>query len=68
MNDGITSGVLFGRLFDKLHAEVPEQARAADGSHETFGLTLPEEDALTATTVVMEMDDGRLLPMVSNQQ
>lgn len=67
LNDGITPGVLFGPLFNKLEAEVPEQARTANGGYEAFRLKLPE-DPLTVTTVVMEMDDGRLVPMVSSQR
>lgn len=35
--------------------------------YEAFALKLPE-DPLTVTTVVMEMDDGRLVPMVSDKE
>jgi hypothetical protein len=66
LNDGVTPGVLFGPLFNKLEAAVPKQARTANGGYEAFSLKLPE-DPLTVTTVVMEMDDGRLVPMVSNK-
>ena len=45
---------------------MPKQARTANGGYEAFSLKLPE-DPLTVTTVVMEMDDGRLVPMVSNK-
>lgn len=64
LNDGETPGVLFGPLFNKLEAAVPQQARTANGGYEGFSLKLPD-DPLTVTTVVMEFDDGRLLPMVS---
>lgn len=64
LNDGVTPGVLFGPLFNKLEAAVPQQARTANGEYEAFSLKLPE-DPLTVTTVVMEFDDGRLIPMVS---
>lgn len=64
LNDGMTPGVLFGPLFNRLEAAVPQQARTANGGYEAFGLKLPE-DPLTVTTVVMEFDDGRLVPMVS---
>lgn len=64
LNDGVTPGVLFGPLFNKLEAGVPQQARTANGGYEAFSLKLPE-DPLTVTTVVMEFDDGRLVPMVS---
>lgn len=66
LNDGVTPGVLFGPLFNKLEAAVPKYARTANGGYEAFSLKLPE-DPLTVTTVVMEMDDGRLVPMVSNK-
>lgn len=64
LNDGVTPGVLFGPLFNKLAAAVPQQARTAIGGYEGFSLKLPE-DPLTVTTVVMEFDDGLLVPMVS---
>ena len=67
LNDGVTPGVLFGPLFNKLEAAVPKQARTANGGYEAFSLKLPE-DPLTVTTVVMEMDDGRLVPMVSDKE
>ena len=67
LNDGVTPGVLFGPLFNKLEAAVPKQARTASGGYEAFSLKLPE-DPLTVTTVVMEMDDGRLVPMVSDKE
>ena len=67
LNDGVTPGVLFGPLFNKLEAAVPKQACTANGGYEAFSLKLPE-DPLTVTTVVMEMDDGRLVPMVSDKE
>lgn len=67
LNDGVTPGVLFGPLFNKLEAAVPKQARTSNGGYEAFSLKLPE-DPLTVTTVVMEMDDGRLVPMVSDKE
>lgn len=66
LNDGVTPGVLFGLLFNKLEAAVPKQARTANGSYEAFSLKQPG-DPLTVAPVVMEMDDGRLVPMVSNK-
>ena len=67
LNDGVTPGVLFGPLFNKLEAAVQKQARMANGGYEAFVVKLPE-DPLTVTTVVMEMDDGRLVPMVSDKE
>lgn len=64
LNDGVTPGVLFGPLFNKLEGAVPQQVRTTNDGYEAFGLKLPE-DPLTVTTVVMEFNDGRLVPMVS---
>lgn len=64
LGDGVTPGVLFAPLFDRLANDVPQQARTANGGYEAFRLELPE-DPLTVTTVVMELDDGSLVPMLS---
>lgn len=64
LNDGATPGILFEPLFNKLEAGVPQQARAGSNGYEVFSLKLPESP-LTITTVVMEFNDGRLVPMVS---
>ncbi len=55
---------LFGPLIEALAAAVPEQLRCIDGEYQVFKLELPQ-DPLTVTTVVMELDDGRLEAMVS---
>lgn len=64
LNDGVTPGVLFAELFDQIATQVPEQARSVNGQYEAFRLDLPE-DPLTVTTVVMELDDGQLVPVVA---
>jgi hypothetical protein len=64
LNDGVTPGVLFAPLFDQLTTQVPEQARLVKGQYKSFRLELPK-DPLTVTTVVMELDNGQLVPMVA---
>lgn len=64
LNDGVTPAVLFGPLFQKLEGAIPLQARVGKEGYEAFSLKLTE-DPLTVTTVVMEFEDGRLVPMVS---
>jgi len=65
LNDGATPGVLFEPLFKKLAASVPQQVRTENDGYVAFRLELPT-DPLTVTTVVMEFNDGRLVPMVSD--
>lgn len=64
LNDEVTPGVLFAPLFDQLATQVPEQARTVNGQYETFRLELPD-DPLTVTTVVMELDNGQLVPVAA---
>lgn len=55
---------LFGQLIDGLERQVPEQLRCIKGEYEKFRMDVPK-DPLTVTTVVIERDDGTLVPMVS---
>ena len=64
LSDGVTAGVLFGPLFNKLEDSVPQQARVGKNGYAAFSLPLPE-DPLTVTTVVVEFEDGQLVPMLS---
>lgn len=64
LDDGVTPGVLFGPLFKKLEESVPQQVRVSKNGYVAFSLPL-SEDPLTVTTVVMEFEDGRLVPMVA---
>lgn len=57
---------LFGPLMEQLAKSLPEQLRCVDGEYHQFTLDLPQEP-LTVTTVVIESDDGRLTPMVSDR-
>ncbi|NML26162.1 hypothetical protein [Zoogloea dura] len=58
------AGVLFEPLFKRLEKSIPQQVRVGKNGYEAFSLSLPD-DPLTVTTVVMEFEDGRLVPMVS---
>lgn len=63
LSDGVTPGVLFEPLFKRLEKSIPQQVRVCKNGYEAFSLSLPD-DPLTVTTVVMEFEDGRLVPMV----
>lgn len=64
LNDGATPGVLFGPLFDKIEAQIPEQLKMTPDGYEPFKLKL-SQDPLTVTTLVIEYEDGRLVPMIA---
>ncbi len=55
---------LFGPLIENLAQLIPEQARSVNGEYQKFRLALPEEP-LCVSTIVMENEDGTLVPMVS---
>ena len=57
---------LFGPLMEQLAKELPEQVRSKNGDYKGFRLRLPQ-DPLTVVTVVMENEDGSLVPMVSSE-
>lgn len=56
---------LFGPLIEKLAQSIPEQARSINGGYERFRLELPESP-LCISTLVMEYEDGSLVPLVSD--
>ena len=55
---------LFGPLIEKLAQEIPEQVRSVNGEYQKFRLDLPQEP-LCISTIVIENEDGTLVPMVS---
>lgn len=55
---------LFGPLIEQLARKVPEQLRCVDGEYKVFRLELPEEPLLIST-IIMENEDGSLVPMVA---
>ena len=55
---------LFGPLIELLAQSIPEQVRSVDGEYQTFRLDIPQQP-LCVSTLVMEIEDGSLVPMVS---
>jgi hypothetical protein len=55
---------LFGALINRLEANLPEQVLCAEGQYRNFELKIPQEP-LRITTIVIEQDDGRLVPVVN---
>lgn len=55
---------LFGALIEKLAQSIPEQVRSVNGEYQNFRLELPEAP-LCVSTIVMENEDGTLVPTVS---
>ena len=55
---------LFGPLIEQLAQAVPEQICSVNGEYRKFRLELPQEP-LCISTIVMENEDGTLVPMVS---
>ena len=64
VNDPNSHSVLFGHVIDAIDALLPEQLRCVDGNYEKFSMKIPG-DPLCVTTIVMEYEDGSLVPMVS---
>ncbi|SFC33646.1 hypothetical protein SAMN05216344_11475 [Polaromonas sp. OV174] len=60
-------GHLFGSLMEEMAENLPMQVRSLDGEYIQFKLDLPQ-NPLAVTTLVIEYEDGRLVPMVSNQE
>lgn len=64
IGDQIYHQHLFGPLIENLAQSIPEQVRSVDGNYQKFCLDLPEAP-LCISTIVMEYEDGTLVPMVS---
>lgn len=64
LSDPITHSHLFSGLLEKLASSLPDQLRSYEDGYQQFRLELPQ-DPLCVTTMVMEYDDGSLVPMVS---
>jgi hypothetical protein len=57
---------LFSEIIEKLANSIPVQLRSFEDGYEEFRLELPE-DPLCVTTVIMEYEDGSLVPIVSGK-
>jgi len=55
---------LFGPLIEILAKAIPDQVRSINGEYRKFRLELPEAP-LCVSTIVMENEDGTLVPMLS---
>lgn len=56
---------LFGPLIEGLAKSLPEQVQSINGEYRKFRLEMPQEP-LYVSTLVMENEDGSLIPMVSD--
>lgn len=66
LSDPTSHEVLFSPIMDSLAETLPEQVYMTEEGYEKFRMKLPESP-LCVTTVVMEYEDGRLVPMVSGR-
>lgn len=64
LSDPISHGHLFRPLIEELVMSVPEQLFNYNGQYAKSRMELPEEP-LMVTTVVIEREDGQLVPVVS---
>jgi len=64
ISDPYTNGILFGEVMDRAAKELPVQLRLMGEDYQRFALELPESP-LCVTTLVIEYQDGRLVPMVA---
>lgn len=55
---------LFGALINRLEALLPEQLLCSEGDYRGLQLKIPQEP-LMITTVVIEQNDGRLVPVLN---
>lgn len=66
LSDKYGLNTLFGPLIEELAKEMPTQLRSVDGEYKPFRIDLPQ-DPLMVMTVVLEYEDGRLVPMISEE-
>ncbi|TKB07455.1 hypothetical protein [Desulforhopalus sp. IMCC35007] len=64
LSDPISHSHIFGPLIEELAASLPEQICSYGGEYRKFKMELPA-DPLAVTTIVIEQEDGQLVPMVS---
>ena len=66
ISDPYTNGVLFREVMDSIAHHLPEQLRLIGEDYQRYLLELPESP-LCVTTLVIEKQDGRLVPMISQE-
>lgn len=64
LNDELTKSYLVGPLLESLAKQLPQQLRRDGDTYAPFAMQLPDAP-LTVLTVVVEQDDGQLVPMVN---
>lgn len=64
VQDRDASAHLFGDLINRLEVTLPEQLLCSDGQYRVLQLKIPQEP-LMITTVVIEQNDGRLVPVLN---
>jgi hypothetical protein len=64
MNDPTSLHALFYQLVERLVAELPEQVVSVNGEFRKTKLMAPESP-LMVTTLVLEKEDGTLVPYIS---
>lgn len=64
LEDELSKSHLVGPLLESLAKELPQQLRRSGDAYAPFAMRLPDAP-LTVLTVVVEHDDGQLVPMVN---
>lgn len=64
LSDQTYHSTLFNPLMEELAKSIPEQVKSINGEYVKFSLKLPESP-LCVTTIVIENEDGNLVPMLS---
>ncbi len=64
LEDELSKSYLVGPLLESLAKELPQQLRREGDTYAPFAMQLPDAP-LTVLTVVVEHDDGQLVPMVN---
>lgn len=65
LSDEYSKSALVGPMLEKLAEGVPSQFRHRGDEYESFAMRMPKAP-LTVLTVVVEHEDGRLVPMVND--
>lgn len=64
VSDPNVSGILFKQVMDLIAGALPEQMNSVGEGYQRSKLELPESP-LCITTILIEKDDGRIVPMIS---
>ena len=65
LGDSQYHSLLFGPLIEQMAESIPEQLCVMHGEYTIFRLDIPE-DLLCVSTLVIEKEDGSLVPMVAD--